>query len=66
MRSFSMSSFRLITDVQMRDFMKPHKWKCPILSQFHEGYVIHVGTSGMIKRIDNESRENELCLLWTG
>ena len=22
--------------------IKPHKWKCPILSQFHKGYIIHI------------------------
>ena len=38
----AMSSLHLITDVQMRGLIKPHKWKCPIMSQFHEGYVIHV------------------------
>ena len=28
--------------VQMRGFIQYHKWKCPILRQFYEGYVIHV------------------------
>ena len=37
-----MSSLQVITDVQMRGLIKPHKWKYPILSQFHEGYVTHV------------------------
>ena len=36
-----MSSLQVITDVQMRGLIKPHKWKCPIVSQFHKGYVTH-------------------------
>ena len=36
-----MSSLQVFTDVQMRGLIKPHKWKCLILSQFHEGYVSH-------------------------
>ena len=42
---FSMSSVQGIIDVQcvqMRGLIKPHKWKCPILSQFHDGCVICV------------------------
>ena len=31
----AMSSLHVITDVQMCGLIKPHKWKCPILSQFH-------------------------------
>ena len=27
---------------QMHGLTKPHEWKCPILSQFHDDYVIHV------------------------
>ena len=37
-----MSSLQVITDIQMHGLTKPHKCQCPILSQFHEGYVIHV------------------------
>ena len=37
-----MSSLQVITVIQMRGLTKPHKCQCPILSQFHEGYVIHV------------------------
>ena len=36
-----MSSLQVITDIQMRGLIKPHWWKCPILSQFHKGYLIH-------------------------
>ena len=36
-----MSSLQVITDILMGGLIKPHKWKCSILSQFHEGYVIH-------------------------
>ena len=38
----AMSSLHVITDVQMRGWIKLWKWKCPILSQIHDGYVIHV------------------------
>ena len=38
----AMSSSQVITNVQMRGLIKPHKWKCPILSQFNGGYVIHI------------------------
>ena len=35
-------SLQVITDIQMRGLIKPHKWKCLILIQFHGDYVIHV------------------------
>ena len=38
----TMSSQQVIRDVQMRGLIKPHKWKCPVLSQFHKSYMIHV------------------------
>ena len=38
-----MSSLQVITYVQTRDLIKPHKWKCPILSQLHEGHVFDIG-----------------------
>ena len=37
-----MSSLHVVTDVQMRGLIKPHKWKYPILSKCPEGYVNHV------------------------
>ena len=37
-----MTSLHVITDVQMCGLIQPHKWKRPILDQFHEGYIIHV------------------------
>ena len=56
-----MSSLQEITDVQMRGLIKPHKWKCPILCKFHEGYVIHVWQFRYChKRRQWESRK------WTG
>ena len=58
-----MSSLHVIPDVKVRGMIKHHKWKCPIPGQFHEGYVIYVGNSGIVKSIDNESTENELYLL---
>ena len=42
MKFSAMSSSKVITDAQMRGLIKHHKWKCPILSQFHKGSVIHV------------------------
>ena len=59
-----MSSLQVIADVQMRGLIKPHKWKCPILCQFHEVYVIHVWQFRYGQSVDNESRGNEQCLLW--
>ena len=38
----AVSSLHVITDVEMRCLIKPVKQKCPILSQFYEGYVIVV------------------------
>ena len=38
----AMSSLQMITYVQIFGLIKPHKGKCPILRQFHEGYVIYV------------------------
>ena len=38
----AMSNLQMTTDVLMRGLIKPHKWKRPILSQFHDGYVTHV------------------------
>ena len=37
-----MTRLQVITEVQMRGLIKPHTWKCPILGQFHGGYVIIV------------------------
>ena len=31
-----MSSLYVITDDQMSGLIKPHKWKCQILSQFND------------------------------
>ena len=38
----AISSLDVIADVQMRGLIYPHKCNCPILSQFHDGYVIYV------------------------
>ena len=38
----AISSLHVITDVQLHGLIKPHRWKCPILSEFHQGYMIHV------------------------
>ena len=61
-----MFSLQVIPDVSMYGFIKPHKWKCPIVSQFHEGYVIHVWPFRFGQRVDNENRVNENCLMWRG
>ena len=41
-RVSAMSSLQVVKGVYVRGWIKPHKWKCPILGQFHEGYVIPV------------------------
>ena len=38
----AITRLQVIADVQIYGLIKPHKWKCPTLSQFHEGYVIDV------------------------
>ena len=37
-----MTRMQVITDAQMLVLIHPLKWKRPILSQFHEDYVMHV------------------------
>ena len=60
----AMSSLQVIGDVQMRGLIKPHKWKCPVLSQLIKVTLFMSGNFDMVKRVDDESRGNEHCLLW--